>query len=273
MSRSGLYCACRAALIVFAASVPAPAIASAAGWPGGARAAVVLTYDDALPSQLANAVPDLDARGLKGVFFLSNVQADATPAWRAVAEGGHELANHTIFHPCLAETFPADPRYTLEAYTPDTLIREIERHNALLAALDGRAEHGFALPCDQTVAGGVDYLGPLGESGVVAYSRGGVTDLADWWPAPDQINRMRIPGRGFIEISTAEDLIAYVQDAIDRGSMAVFVFHGVGGDYLSVDHDAHRTLLAWLSDNRDQVWTTTFTELFAHLDEGTTTPR
>ncbi|MFN3537847.1 MAG: polysaccharide deacetylase family protein, partial [Brevundimonas sp.] len=205
MSREWFSGAHLAVVIVFAAAVLAPVTAFASGWPGGARAAVVLTYDDALPSQLATAVPDLDARGLKGVFFLSNVAAEATPAWRAVAEGGHELANHTIFHPCLAETFPADPRYTLEAYTPDTLIREIERHNALLAALDGRDDHGFALPCDQTVAGGVDYLGPLRESGVVAYSRGGVTDLADWWPAPDQIDRMRIPGRGFIEISTADD--------------------------------------------------------------------
>jgi len=38
-------------------------------WPGGARAAVSLTYDDAVPTQRGNAARQLGARGLAGTFF------------------------------------------------------------------------------------------------------------------------------------------------------------------------------------------------------------
>lgn len=38
-------------------------------WPEGKLAAVVLTYDDALSSQLDVAIPQLDSAGFKGTFF------------------------------------------------------------------------------------------------------------------------------------------------------------------------------------------------------------
>ncbi len=121
-------------------------VADATQWPKGARAAVVLTYDDALTSQLDHVVPVLDAAGFKGTFFLANVKLADVQRWRAVANEGHELANHTIFHACAAAQFPADPRYTTEAYTPASMLREIEQQNVLLTSLDGREEHGFDTP-------------------------------------------------------------------------------------------------------------------------------
>ena len=61
--------------------------AQARQWPGGRQAAVVLTYDDALPSDLDIAIPALDAAGLKGTFFL--IGSALVPAqierWRAAA--------------------------------------------------------------------------------------------------------------------------------------------------------------------------------------------
>src|ERR671932_697519 len=74
------------------------AVPAAAGtnWPNGAKAAVVLTYDDALDSQLDHAVPVLDAAGFKATFFLAGVKLADVLRWRAVAAEGHELANHTI---------------------------------------------------------------------------------------------------------------------------------------------------------------------------------
>lgn len=54
-------------------------------WPNGARAAVVLTYDDALESQLANVVPALDAANFKATFFLSGLQQKDVDRWRDVA--------------------------------------------------------------------------------------------------------------------------------------------------------------------------------------------
>jgi peptidoglycan/xylan/chitin deacetylase (PgdA/CDA1 family) len=70
-------------------------------WPGGKQGAVSLTYDDGLPSQLDYAMPQLEADGFRGTFF---VTGDAIPArdadWRLAASRGHEIADHTIDHPC-----------------------------------------------------------------------------------------------------------------------------------------------------------------------------
>ena len=69
----------------------------------GKSCAVVLTYDDGLNIDLSNVIPALDSLGLKGTFYISdyfyglNAQIDG---WRKAAAEGHELGNHTIWHPC-----------------------------------------------------------------------------------------------------------------------------------------------------------------------------
>ncbi|MBY3627222.1 polysaccharide deacetylase family protein, partial [Acinetobacter sp. CUI P1] len=77
-------------------------------WPNGAKAAVSLAYDDALPSQLDTAIPQLNAVGLKGSFYLP-LSADTIQKrladWRAAAAQGHELGNHSLFHQC-AKSLP-----------------------------------------------------------------------------------------------------------------------------------------------------------------------
>ena len=45
-------------------------------WPGGARAAVSLTYDDAVATQRGNAARQLGAQGLAGTFFLTGTSPD-----------------------------------------------------------------------------------------------------------------------------------------------------------------------------------------------------
>jgi peptidoglycan-N-acetylglucosamine deacetylase len=236
------------------AAVPASAQTR---WPNGAKAAVVLTYDDALESQLAHAIPALDAAGLKGTFFLANVKEGDVDRWRRAAAGGHELANHTIFHPCTHDVYPADPRYVSEAYTSASMLREIAQQNVLLRALDGKDRHGFATPCGQSLAGGKDYLEDLRKAGTVTYVRG-VADL----PASTRANvstadPMHVPSRPFDKGATAEKMIAYVREAEQGGGWAVFLFHGVGGDYTAVPDDEHRAFVAWLAQHRDEVWVTT----------------
>jgi len=124
-------------------------------WPGGHRAAIVLTYDDALTSQLDNAVPVLDAAGFKGTFFLSGTfkQADVD-RWRAVAKRGHELGNHTVFHPCAKGSFDMPPQQDTANYSVAWMLKEIGAMNNMLAAIDGKPDHTFATPCGQHVAGG-----------------------------------------------------------------------------------------------------------------------
>jgi len=240
---------------------PVQAAGSDGGWPDGARAAIVLTYDDALTSQLDHAIPALDEAGFKGTFFLANVKLADVPRWRKAAANGHELGNHTIFHACSAAIYPTEPRYTSEAYTVASMLKEIEQQNVLLTALDGKARHGLATPCGQSRAGGEDYIEALRAADLVDYVRAANAspeDVAVGIPGGDV---MHIPARGFPEGVTGRELIAYAEQARSQGGMAVFLFHGIAGDYLQTSDAAHRELIAWLAEHRDELWVATLDEV------------
>lgn len=236
-------------------------------WPNGARSAIVLTYDDAIPSQLENAIPALDAAGLKGTFFLSSVRQADVERWRAAAASGHELANHTLNHPCLAGTFEMPLRQQLEQYTPEAVLQEISQQNVLLTALDGEQEHGFAVPCGQTIAGGKDYLEPLRRSGLVSYSRSVDQSEADLQQDPSTLDLLKLPGRAFTSPAGAENMIEFAEMAAKGGGLAVYVFHGVGGDYLSVTASDHRQLVEWLAAHRQTYWVATMRDVVQWITE------
>jgi peptidoglycan/xylan/chitin deacetylase (PgdA/CDA1 family) len=237
-------------------------------WPTGAKAAVVLTYDDGMDTHLDHAVPDLEAAGLKGTFFVpghSESLAKRLPEWRALAARGHELGNHAIFHPCLRKAAVGPerewvkPEYELEGYTVDRIRDEVAAMNTTLLAIDGESVRTFAYNCCDTTAGGrsyVDAIRPLflaaraGENRIAEDVRGLDPMLVpSWAPAG----------------ATGAELIAFAQKAVDAGGLAVFQFHGIGGQWISVSREAHRELLAWLASNRQTVWTGTFKQVMSHV--------
>lgn len=229
------------------------AAASAGPWPEGKKAAVVLTYDDALSSQLDNALPALDAAGLKGTFFLigSALKPETVARWRAVASEGHELGNHTVFHACARAAYPAPERYTSETYTVDTMLTEIRTMNTMLTAIDGKLQHAMATPCGTHVAGGSDYLPALRQGGIVMYDRGVAGAAGDLDP-------LDVPSVWFAGKATGADMIAAVAKTEKSGGMIVFGFHGVGGDYLTTSAAAHAELVAYLKAHSDTLWVAPF---------------
>lgn len=234
--------------------------AVAGPWPDGKRAAVVLTYDDTLVSQLDIAIPALDAAGLKGTFFLigSKITPDQIARWRSVAAEGHELGNHTIRHACPQANYPPAKKIdTSEAYDVDTMLTEIRTMNTMLTAIDGKPQHSYATPCGEHLAGGVDYLPALRASGSVRYTRSAN-------PSERPFDPMDVPAHFFPSNATGADLIAAVQDAERKGGMIVFGFHGVGGDYLSVSAEAHAQLLAYLKAHSDTIWAAPFSTVMGY---------
>jgi peptidoglycan/xylan/chitin deacetylase (PgdA/CDA1 family) len=237
-------------------------------WPNGARAAVALTYDDAIDTHLDHAAPDLDAAGLHGTFYLlgnSSSLARRLPEWRALGERGHELGNHALFHPCIQNPPGAGERtwvrdeYALERYTVGRMRDEVAVMNTLLLALDGPHTRTLAYPCAETAAGGesyVDAMRPL----FLAARIGDDRIVAD----PRALDPLLVPSWA-VENVSGEEMIAIVQKAIDAGGLAVFMFHGIGGDYIPVSRQAHQELLAWLASHRDVVWTDTFRDVMAHV--------
>src|SRR5688572_9331856 len=110
-------------------------------FPGSARGAVTLAYDDALPQHLDIAIPDLEAANLRGTFYIGTRMGgsscfESRPAeWRAAAERGHEIGNHTQYHPCSADW--VKPNFRLEAYTISRMEGELVAANRDIAAVVG----------------------------------------------------------------------------------------------------------------------------------------
>jgi len=230
-----------------------PPASSRPVFPGERHAAIALTYDDALGSQLDVALPQLDAAGLKGTFFLTGRQVGQNvPRWQAAAAKGHELANHTVNHPCARGTYDMPAQYTSEAYTVDLLISEISVMNGFLQAMDGKTAHSLATPCEQNLAGGEDYLGPAQKGRVASYIRDHRTMPAS------------VLYTSFVNTSGA-DMIKWVESVQQAGTGGVVLFHGVGGDYLNVSSDAHQQLVSYLRTHNREIWTSTFTDIMAAL--------
>ncbi|MFL6548485.1 MAG: polysaccharide deacetylase family protein [Povalibacter sp.] len=218
-------------------------------WPHGRKAAIALTYDDSLKSQLDFVVPQLDAAGLKGTFFLMGRQVgDQVERWRAVAASGHELGNHTVNHPCARATYDMPAQYNSEAYSVDVLLTEIGVMNDFLQALDHKTSHSFATPCDQHIVGGADYLAPMQQAHLASFIR-------DRHTLPDFISYTGFVGK------SGPDMIKWIEDVARKGGAGVIVFHGVGGDYLSVSADDHQQLVTYLKAHEQEIWTTTFSDV------------
>jgi peptidoglycan/xylan/chitin deacetylase (PgdA/CDA1 family) len=223
------------------------------GW-HGKQCAVVLSYDDALDVDLDNAIPSLDSLGLKATFYLSGYSGTLNTRlkdWRAVAANGHELGNHTLFHPCTG-SLPGrgfvTPDYDLNNYSIRRMTDEITMTNAMLKAIDGKTERTFAYPCGDTKIHDTSYIGPVKNEFVAA--RGTQAEM----PAINTVDLYNV-GCYAINGQSGEELIALVKQAMKRGALLVFLFHGVGGGHaLNVSLQAHSQLLHFLKGNEKSIW-------------------
>lgn len=234
-------------------------------WPQHKKAVIVLTYDDALESQLNTAVPQLEAAGLKATFFLTGDINEVTiPRWRKLAKHGYELGNHTLFHPCAPA---ADNPVSSAAYTIQSILGEIEIMNHFLYAVDGKSARTYAYPCTETTIGnGQDYVDSLQESNLVKYARiGGDTDAVV--TNFKHLNPLLIPSYGLEENTTGEQLIAFVKSVERKGGMGVFMIHGVGGDYITISATAHRQLITYLKRHKKDIWVPTFQEAMDYIEQ------
>jgi len=233
-------------------------------WPNGAKAAVVFTYDDALDGHLDVAVPQLDEFGFKGTFYCTgNSQSlyNRLEEWRETAQNGHELGNHTLFHPCDGSKASwVKPEYDLNNYTVDQLLEELKAANTLLKAIDGKEQRTFAYTCSDITASGEDFTGRMPSLFTAARRDGPVPERMEGYDIFQATSRM-------VNGNSAEELIAFVEEAKAKGTIAVFMFHSVGGGYLNVGADEHRALLKYLDKHRDEFYCDTFFEVMQYISE------
>jgi peptidoglycan/xylan/chitin deacetylase (PgdA/CDA1 family) len=236
-------------------------------------ATICLTYDDGLPSHQTTVIPQLDSFNFKATFFLpsftgaSTQIGEASPVltgWRNAALHGHELANHTLFHPC-PEQLGWAPALSIERYSLDQLIQEITTQNALLRAFDTtRKQRSYAYPCNNTVVAGKDYAAVLQQRKLFRFARAGgdsnsvVTDIK-------KVPLMKVPSWLVEEGTTLEQLIRFAEKARAAGGLAVYQFHGIGAEFFRVDAATHRAFLAYLAAHPNWYHVRTFSDALRQL--------
>jgi peptidoglycan/xylan/chitin deacetylase (PgdA/CDA1 family) len=231
-------------------------------WPEGVRAAVCLTYDDGLDCHLDVAMPALEKYGLKGTFYATGFSSSLfvrMEEWRSWAAKGYEIGNHTLFHPCQGDLFDwIKPEYDLNRYTIDQIRNELRTANTLLTAIDGEKERSFAYTCGNYTIDGLSFIDSI--RFMFPSARGAGKELKPI----DQVDAHYVPSWGVAD-PTGEELIDYVKKANEMGTIAVFMFHSVGGGYLNVSAEAHEQLLEYLQQNREKVWTDTFLNVMEYV--------
>jgi sialate O-acetylesterase len=239
-------------------------------WPDSAEIAVCLTYDDAKVSHLDTVRPDLNLYNLKGTFFCpggSGSVNDRMDEWREMVKEGHELGNHSLFHPCLKTGEDGEirgewlePEFYLEDYTVRKLISELKIANTLLKAIDGKTKRSYSYTCSDFHAGGVDFSDKI--SHLFTGARSGGNKFPE---SIENLNLYFIPSFSGREPHSGQDLISFLEKAAEKRTLAVFIFHGVGRGSIKISRKAHTELLAYLAENRARFWVTTFSEMVEYI--------
>ena len=251
----------RALHILIIACLLLPVAASAGEqvtWPEGQKMAISLSYDDAINSQLDNAIPALNRHNLKASFYLTLASPTVNSRldeWRAAAADGHELGNHTIYHPCSAGVPDREwvaSYYNIDNYEVAEIVHEATVANSFLHAIDGRSERTYTPPCGDTIVSGKDYVPQMRKLFVAIKGFEDVEPgVAATWEVAD---------------ADGQALIDRVEKEAARGTQLFnIIFHGIGGDYLSVSTQAHEKLLAYLAGNKEAYWVDSYISIMKQM--------
>lgn len=210
-------------------------------WKDGKKAVFMLAFDDSAPSQLKNVIPELEKRKLVGTFYLvtgNSLYGSIRLKWEAATKSpAVEVANHTFTHTGAADAAQLD--------------QELANCNEVLLKLYPERKQ------PRLIAFGVP---------------GGVP----WKVSKDELNQalakhhliQRPPFFGPpMHYKSAEEMIAAVDKAIEKGDMGHMDFHGVGGDWLVTPVEWFTALTEKLEASRDVVWVTDTISWHKYLTE------
>jgi peptidoglycan/xylan/chitin deacetylase (PgdA/CDA1 family) len=194
----------------------------------------------------------LAERGIRGTFYVPAARDDLhqwLEGWRAVAAAGHELGNHSCWHPCRTRPqWDWKPPYRLEEYDRARVRDELLMANRVLHLIDGRTERSYGATCGDTTCGpgeGVSFLEDVRDLFTVV--RAGHTRIPLTGPAPFVVPALIMDGR------RADDLIPILVGMRERaGSWIVAAGHGVGAGTHNNFMEAaeHQRLIDWIAGQR-----------------------
>lgn len=244
---------------------PAPTM-----WPGDRSSAISLTFDDGMETQLDNASPILKKHGLKGTFFVItgnlNSWRKRPDDWARLAAEGNEIASHTVNHPCMLKSIEIHS----QTYTAEMMLREIrDSSESIIARLGVRRGLTFAYPCgDMTFGGEADLARNQARyMDYVAQYYFAARGYNAWAPVvAEDINPLTVPVLGWTFGRDFPSLLAQLEPVRQGHNWGVYVFHGVGGQWLSITNQALDELAGFLAQH-SEIWTATFGDVVRYIQE------
>ena len=230
----------------------------------GKKCAVVLTYDDAINQHLDNAIPVLDSLGLKATFYITAFSPSMRSRmndWKKLAGKGHELGNHTLYHPCVGGKGRewVKPDYDMNNYTVQRMIDETRMTNVFLQALDGKTKRTFAFTCGDMKIADSSFINAMKDDFVAARA------VRNQMHKINEIDLYNVDCY-IVNGETGAQMIEWAKQAIATNSLLVVLFHGVGGgNSLNVSPAAHREFLQFLKKNEKDIWIAPMIDVAAYI--------
>lgn len=221
------------ALLTLRSYAAEPGMTHVATWKDDKRAPFVLMFDDSMPSHVSTVLPELKRRRLIGVFYVnpgSGHYEKHKALWEEeMPAAGMVLANHTFTHKGASDLANCE--------------EELTKCNDVLSKIAAAAGQKPTL---------------------ISFGRPGVPQ-GKWNVTDEELEGLlkkhglvRRPNVQFAQINLkdAAAMIARVEKALASGKPDAVAFHGVGGEWLSIDVPAFLTLLDFVDDKREQLWIT-----------------
>jgi peptidoglycan/xylan/chitin deacetylase (PgdA/CDA1 family) len=241
-------------------------------FPDGTHTAVSLTYDDGIACHYEDVAPMLESCGLRGTFNTPIAESTImthVEEWRGLAARGHELGNHSLFHPC--RSTPADPKpwlnpaYNLVDYNERRLREELEVANFALHMIDGQTQRTYANTCYHHTIGSGE--GELPMEPILADYFVAARGVFSQCPVDlEHVDWMNLGSAG-ADRRTFADLRGEVETLAQSGGWIIYTMHGVGQGTHNhfIDYGEHRQFVEWLGQNRSRIWTAPMIEVVKYL--------
>lgn len=234
-------------------------------WPNGKKMAISLSFDDARTSHPTTGVDVFRRIGGKATFYVNPpAMLSHLDGWKALAEDGHEIGNHTMNHPCTGN-FDWSKDRALENYTLHNLRQEILEANHQIHAMLGVKAVSFAYTCGHTFVGRglhqksyVPLIAELFESG-----RGWMNEA---YNDPQFTDFAMLQGNNMDGADFETDIMAMIDAAKNSGSWLLLAGHEIGENApQTVNISMLEKLMPYLEEQKDEIWFGTVAEVTAYI--------
>ena len=178
--------------------------------------------------------------------------------WAALSQRGHELGNHTLFHPCRSYGGSTwiQPWRDLKLYDLARWEAEVDLANLILNRIEGRTDRSFGNTCHQNTLGPDETPVRLDEHMLSRFvaARGTKRDV-DESIDPLNLNAANLGTLGGDGMSL-DALKGLVDMAVTRGHWIILTFHRIAEEEgrLTVAESIHTSLLKHCADLGSDLW-------------------